>query len=39
MNSASEWQEVAKTALKTAVILVILDLLRVTRNSTWFEVS
>ena len=38
MNSASEWQEVAKTALKTAVILVILDLLRVTRNSTWFEV-
>ena len=39
MNNASEWQEVAKTALKTAVILVILDVLRVTRNSTWFEAS
>ena len=37
MNSASEWQEVAKTALKTAVVLVVLDLLRVTRNSKWFE--
>ena len=29
----------AKTALKTAVILVILDMLRVTRNSKWFEVG
>ena len=37
LNSASEWQEVAKTALKTAVVLVVLDLLRVTRNSKWFE--
>jgi len=39
MNNASEWQEVAKTAAKTALILVILDLLRLTKNGSWFEVS
>ena len=38
LNSASEWQEVFKTAAKTAVILVILDMLRVTKDVPWFEV-
>ena len=38
LNNASEWQEVFKTAAKTAVILVILDLLRVTKDAPWFEV-
>jgi hypothetical protein len=28
---ASEWQEVLKTAVKAALILVLLDLLRITR--------
>lgn len=37
MNNASEWQEVAKTAAKTALILVILDLLRLSKNGSWFE--
>ena len=39
MNNASEWQDVAKTAVKTALIVVILDLLRLTKNGSWFEVS
>lgn len=38
MDNATEWQEVFKTALKTAVVLVILDLLRLSKNATWFEV-
>jgi hypothetical protein len=37
MDNATEWQEVFKTAAKTALILVVLDLLRLNRNSTWFE--
>ena len=37
LKSASEWQEVFKTAAKTAVILVILDMLRVTKDVPWFE--
>jgi hypothetical protein len=37
LNNASEWQEVFKTAAKTAVFLVILDLLRVTKDAPWFE--
>jgi hypothetical protein len=37
LNNASEWQEVFKTAAKTALILVILDLLRVTKDAPWFE--
>jgi hypothetical protein len=28
---------VAKTAAQTAVVLVLLDLLRLTRNADWFE--
>lgn len=37
MDNATEWQEVFKTALKTAVVLVILDLLRLSKNASWFE--
>ena len=33
MDNATEWQEVFKTALKTAVVLVILDLLRLSKNA------
>ena len=32
LDNASEWQEVAKTAAKAALILVILDMLRITKN-------
>jgi hypothetical protein len=37
MDNASEWQEVLKTAVKTALILVVLDMLRLSKNSSWFE--
>jgi hypothetical protein len=37
LDNASEWQEVAKTAAKAAILLVILDLLRVTGDQDWFE--
>ena len=37
VNNASEWQEVFKTAVKAALLIVVLDALRVTRNSDWFE--
>ena len=37
LDNASEWQEVFKTAAKTALILVILDLLRLSKNASWFE--
>jgi hypothetical protein len=36
LNNAAEWQEVAKTAAQTAVVLVVLDVLRITRNADWF---
>ena len=38
LNNISEWQEVFKTAAKTALIIVVLDLLRVTKDRSWFEV-
>ena len=34
---ASEWQDVFKTALKAVLLLVILDLLRITKDGPWFE--
>ena len=37
LDNCTEWQEVFKTAAKTAVVLVVLDMLRLTRNSKWFE--
>ena len=37
LNNASEWQDVFQTAAKAAVLLVILDMLRLTKNATWFE--
>ena len=37
MDNASEWQDVCTTAVKTALILVILDLLRITKDRPWFE--
>ena len=37
MDNATEWQEVFKTAAKTALILVIMDLLRLNKNASWFE--
>ena len=36
-QQASEWQEVLKTAIKAALILVILDMLRITKDRPWFE--
>ena len=38
LNSASEWQDVAITACKAALLVAILDLLRLSKNSSWFEV-
>ncbi len=37
INNASEWQDVAKTAVQAAIVLVVLDFLRLTKNSSWFE--
>ena len=37
LNNVSEFQDVAITAAKAALLIVILDALRVSRNSTWFE--
>jgi hypothetical protein len=37
LNNASEWQDVAITACKAAVLIVILDALRFTKNASWFE--
>ena len=37
LNNASEWQEVFQTAAKAALLLVVLDMLRLTKNSSWFE--
>ena len=37
LNNASEWQDVAITACKAAVLIVILDAMRLTKNSSWFE--
>ena len=37
LDNASEWREVCIEALKTAVILVVLDALRFTKNADWFE--
>ena len=34
---ASEWQGVAEEAMKAALILVVLDLLRITRDRPWFD--
>ena len=37
MDSASEWQDVAKEGLKTTLILVVLDLLLIMGPRVWFE--
>ena len=37
LNNASEWQDVAVTAFKAALLIVVLDALRLTKNSSWFE--
>jgi len=37
VSSAQEWQDVAQEALKTTVILVILDLLLILGHRPWFE--
>jgi hypothetical protein len=37
LNNASEWQDVAITACKAALLIVILDALRLTKNASWFE--
>ena len=38
LDNCTEWQDVAIEACKVAVILVILDLLRFTKDRPWFEV-
>ena len=37
MDSATEWQDVAHEALKTSVILIVLDLLLITGHRPWLE--
>ena len=37
LDNASEWQDVALTALKVALLMVVLDALRLTKNAAWFE--
>jgi hypothetical protein len=37
LNNASEWRDVAITAAKAALLIVILDALRLTKNASWFE--
>ena len=33
----SEWQDVCITACKAALLIFILDALRLTKNASWFE--
>ena len=37
MDNASEWRDIFTEAAKVSLILVILDLLRVSRDASWFE--
>jgi hypothetical protein len=37
LNNCSEFQDVAITAAKAALLVVILDALRVSKNASWFE--
>ena len=37
LDNCSEWQDVAIEACKVALILVVLDLLRITKDRPWFE--
>ena len=37
LDNCSEWQDVAIEACKVALILVVLDLLRFTKDRPWFE--
>lgn len=37
MDNASQWQEILKTALKAALIMYILDRLRLVGDIVWFE--
>jgi hypothetical protein len=37
MDSAQQWRDVAQEAAKTAVILIILDMLLILGNRSWFE--
>jgi hypothetical protein len=37
LDQASEWKDVFTTAFKAAVLLVFLDMLRITRNMPWLE--
>ncbi len=37
LDNASEWQDVLKTAAQAALLIVVLDLLRLSKNVSWFE--
>ena len=37
LDNCTEWQDVAIEAGKVALVLVILDLLRITKDRPWFE--
>jgi hypothetical protein len=37
LNAASEWQDVARTALEGALLLVLLENLYLTRHAYWLE--
>ena len=35
LDNASEWQDVLKTAVQAALVVVVLDALRLSRSSSW----
>lgn len=37
LDQASEWKDIAQTALKVALVMVVLDVLRLSRNNRWLE--
>jgi hypothetical protein len=37
LDNCSEWQDVLIEACKVALILVVLDVLRITKDRVWFE--
>ena len=37
MNAATEWKDIVVEAVKATVILIILERLFLTRNSSWLE--
>lgn len=38
LDNAQQWQEIVKTAVKAAILLYLLDRLRIISDVTWFGV-